>query len=156
MIRWMRASCFGRTIAVTLFLLLPWSASAQTTGEAQPHRLVIQVNTNDPELMTLALNNVVNLSAHYNETGEDYEMEIVTYGPGVHMLRADTSPVKERIKSVGQSIPNVSFTACGNTLDAMKKAEGKEIPLLPGVNRVQTGVARIVELQEQGWSYIRP
>lgn len=80
----------------------------------------------------------------------------MAYGPGLHMLRADTSPVKDRVKSVGESIPGLTFTACGNTIDTMKKAEGKEIPILPGVTVVQTGVVRLMELQEKGWTYIRP
>jgi len=134
-------------------VLLPAATIAQ---DIQPHRLAIQISTDDPALMTLALNNAVNIARHYSETGEEFEIEIVAYGPGVHMLRADTSPVKDRIKSVGQSIPETTFTACGNTLEIMRKQEGKEIALLPGVKVVQTGVARLIELQEQGWSYIRP
>jgi intracellular sulfur oxidation DsrE/DsrF family protein len=53
-------------------------------------------------------------------------------------------------------MPNVAFTACGNTMDTMKRAEGKDVPLLPKVKIVTAGVTRIMELQEEGWSYIRP
>jgi hypothetical protein len=72
------------------------------------------------------------------------------------MLRDDTSPVKARVKSIGESMPNVAFTVCGNTSDAMKKAEGKDIPLVSQAKVVPAGVVRLMELQEKGWSYVRP
>src|ERR1044072_3606517 len=57
------------------------------------HRLVLQVNTNDPAMMNLALNNATNVEQHYKDLGQKVEIEIVTFGPGLHMLRDDTSPV---------------------------------------------------------------
>jgi intracellular sulfur oxidation DsrE/DsrF family protein len=134
-------------------LLALVSGSAGAAEEAKkPHRLVVHVDENDEAKLNLALNNVVNVTQYYNEKGAEVEVEVVAYGPGLHMLRADTSRVKQRILSFGQSMPNVVFSACGNTMDAMKKAEGKEIDLLPKVRVVPAGVTRIMELQEQGWS----
>jgi hypothetical protein len=88
---------------VTLFLaalLLVPTTLATPSSAADPvhHRLAIQVNQNDPAVMNLALNNAVNVVQHYSAAGEEVEIEIVTYGPGLHMLREDTSPVKGRIK----------------------------------------------------------
>ncbi len=48
------------------------------------------------------------------------------------------------------------FSACENTRAGMSKREGKEVPLLNEAKRVPSGVVRLIELQEQGWSYIRP
>lgn len=134
-----------------------------TTGEqslhaadAKVHHVAIQVNVNDPAVMDLALNNVVNIAQDYSAKGEEVEIELVTYGPGLHMLRDDTSPVKARVKSIRESMPNVAFAACGNTRKRMQKAEGKEIPLVSQAKVVPSGVVRLMELQEQGWSYIRP
>jgi uncharacterized protein len=50
----------------------------------------------------------------------------------------------------------VTFAACNNTKHAMEKAEGKEVPLIPEATIVPSGVVRLVELQEQGWAYVRP
>lgn len=146
-----------RTLAAAgVGFTLPVASAAQAEEDKKPHGLAIQVSVNDPAVMTLALNNAVNVAHHYGEVGEEIEIEFVAYGPGLHMLRDDTSPLKDRIKSVSQSIPNVTFTACGITMDSMKKAEGREVILLPGVKITQTGVVRLMELQEKGWSYIRP
>ena len=132
------------------------ASAGASAAEPKAHRLAIQVSVNDPAAMTLALNNAVNVATHYGETGEELEIEFVAYGPGLHMVRDDTSPVKERIKSVAKSLPNLVFTACGNTMENMQKVEGKEIPLIAGVGVTKTGVVRLMELQEQGWSYLRP
>ena len=131
-------------------------AQSLRAADAKLHRVAIQVSVNDPAAMNLALNNAVNVAQDYSAKGEEVEIEIVAYGPGLHMLRDDTSPVKARVKSIGESMPNVAFAACGNTRTAMEKAEGKEVPLVSRANVVKAGVVRLMELQEQGWSYVRP
>jgi intracellular sulfur oxidation DsrE/DsrF family protein len=128
-----------------------------TSGNrTQQHRLAVQVNVNDPAVMNLVLNNVNNAAKHYGERGQKLEIEVVTFGPGLHMLRDDTSPVKARIKSMRETMPNLTFAACGNTLENMTKAEGKDIPIVPEAKVVKAGVVRLMELQERGWSYLRP
>jgi intracellular sulfur oxidation DsrE/DsrF family protein len=141
-------------LAAALILAVAPAAAQQKTP--REHRLIIQVNDNDAARMNLALNNAANVSQHYASKGEEVQIEIVAYGPGLHMLRDDTSPVKQRINSFEKSMPNVSFSVCGNTMDNMKKAEGKDIPLISKFRIVPAGVTRIMELQEEGWSYIRP
>ena len=151
-------SQLSRRLSVIAFLSMCLSAAALLghAQESKPHRLAIQVSTADPAVMALALSNVVNVSEEYARSGEEIEVEIVAYGPGLNMLREDTSPVKARVKSIAQSMPYVTFRACGNTQATMSKNEGKEIVLLPEAKVVKAGVVRLMELQEAGWSYIHP
>ena len=133
--------------------------SGSYAGEAgKPHRIAIQIDQNDPALMNLVLNNVANVVEHYHGRNEEVQIEVVAYGPGLNMLREDKSPVKERIKRIAEgSFPSkVSFSACGNTMQAMEKAEGLPVPIVTQASVVPAGVVRLSELQEQGWSYIRP
>ena len=132
---------------------LPAAKAAETAP--REHRVAIQVSDNRPELMNMALNNAANVSSAYAAKGEEVTIEIVAYGPGLHMLRTDTSPVKERIASFPKSMPNVAFSACGNTLHAMEAAEGKPVSLISQAKVVDAGVLRLMELQEMGWSYIK-
>jgi len=127
-----------------------------SVNRSQLHRLAIQVDVNDAALMNLALNNVSNTVQHYSEIGQKVEVELVAFGPGLHMLREDTSPVKARIKSMSETMPEVSFSACGNTRENMTKVEAKEIPLISQAKVTKSGVVRLMELQERGWSYLRP
>ena len=119
-----------------------------------PHHAVIQVTQNDPAVMNMALNNAENLTKYYRDKGEQIEIELVAYGPGLHMLRSDTSPVKGRLAVL--AMDNMTFSACGNTLNAQAKQEGKELTLVPEARIVPTGIGRIIELQEQHWTYVRP
>ena len=126
-------------------------------GDAKPHhRLVIQVDDNDPGKMNLALNNLANAYEYYQQKGEAVQVELVAYGPGLNIFREDNSPVKARLETLKMTYDNVVYSACGNTKRGMEKAEKKEIALVPEAQVVPAGVVRILELQERGWSYIRP
>lgn len=129
---------------------------AIAADNAKEHHIVIQVDQNDPKIMDLALKNAGNAIKYYKEQGEKIDIEIVAYGPGLNMLRADTSPMKDRIKQIAETTPNIKFSACANTKAAMEKSEGHPIPILPQATVVPSGVVRLSQLQEQGWSYIRP
>lgn len=150
-------------VCAALSLIAP-AALGQSREAATPapastpktHRLALQVNSNDPATMNLALNNASNVEQTYRELGEKVEIEIVAFGPGLHMLRDDTSPVKERIKAIASKSAAISFKACDNTRENMGKAEAKTIPLVPEAAPVKSGVVRLIELQEQGWTYVRP
>jgi intracellular sulfur oxidation DsrE/DsrF family protein len=154
------------SVAVASLLVSPPPALAQSKqsaslpaapgAEKKTHRLILQVNTNEPAVMNLALNNAANAEQHYKSIGEPVQIEIVTFGPGLNMLRDDTSPVKERIKLISETSPSISFAACGNTRANMSRVEKKEIPLISQATVVSSGVVRVMELQEQGWSYVRP
>ena len=120
------------------------------------NKVAIQVNQNDKAVMDLALNNAKNVIDYYKEKGETVAVEIVTYGPGLHMLRADTSPVKERIAPMSLENPNLAFIACGNTQANQAKAEGKPVTLISEATVMPSGVVRLMELQGLGYAYIRP
>jgi len=143
--------------AVAALLFIPPAATQiREVSAGKGHRLVLQVNTDEPAMMNLALNNAANVEQYYRDLGEKVEIEIVAFGPGLHMLRDDTSPVKARIKALADKSPSISFKACGNTQENMSKAENKKIALVAQASVVKSGVVRVMELQEQGWAYVRP
>jgi intracellular sulfur oxidation DsrE/DsrF family protein len=146
-----------RRLATAALLSIAFAASG-FAADTKPHRVAIQVNQNDPQVMNLALNNATNVLEYYRAKNEEVEIDIVTYGPGLHMLRADTSPVQDRLKRLKEmAFPGkVQFSACNNTKQGMEKAEGKAISVVSDATIVPSGVVRIMELQEQGWSYVRP
>lgn len=125
-------------------------------AESGVHRLALQISDNDPAKMNTVLNVAVNVTKHYNDLGEELEVEIVAFNAGLHMLREDTSPVLERINSFSASMPNVKFQACGNTIHGMTKKEGKAPPIIAAANVTPAGVVRLMELNEAGWTVIRP
>ena len=145
-----------RSLVLGAAAILASERIARADEKGRVHHIAIQVDENDEAKMTLALNNIANTVRYYSEKGEETEVELVAYGPGLHMLREDTSPVKARLKSIKESLTNVTFTACEVTLHGMEKAEGKSIPIVPQAGLTPSGVVRLTDLQEKGWSYIKP
>jgi uncharacterized protein len=163
----MNCAAMLHTVLASAFMLTAPCAMAQTAKQAAQsrfakaapearHKLAIQVDENDKAVMDLALNNARNVIDYYKAKGETVAVEIVTYGPGLHMLRADTSPVKERIAPMSLEHPNLSFIACANTQANQAKAEGKPVTLIGEAKVMPSGVVRLMELQRQGYAYIRP
>lgn len=138
-------------VAVAMLVAASTAAMSQTV-----HKVAIHVDENNPATMNLALNNVQNIIAEMKKRNEKVEVAVVTYGPGLHMFRDDTSPVKARIATMALENPNVTFAACGNTQANMSKAENKEIKLISESKVVPSGVVTLMELQKQGYAYIKP
>jgi hypothetical protein len=146
------------SLAIAAIAAALFAAPAPSSAADKPHRVAIQVDQNDADVMNLALNNAKNVLEHYRANNEDVEVEIIAYGPGLHMLRTDTSPVKDRIKQMSEanSASKIVFSACNNTKQGMEKREGHAITIIPQATIVPSGVVRIMQLQEQGWSYVKP
>jgi uncharacterized protein len=146
---------FFRCLAVLGWMAL---ASVSQAADGKPHHVAIQVDQNDPDVMNMVLNNATNVIEYYRAKNEEVNVDIVAYGPGLHMLRADTSPVQDRIKQLKEMVfpGKIQFSACNNTKQGMEKREGKAISILADASIVPSGVVHLMELQEKGWSYVRP
>lgn len=124
-------------------------------AEGVTHHIAFHVNQSDPHTMNMTLNNVQNLTNHYLAQGDTVVAEVVAYGPGLMMYMPD-SPVAPRISHMALEYENLSFAACGNTMRKMAQKRGAPVTLLDEAQEVPSGVVRLVELQEEGYSYIRP
>lgn len=157
----MRAFGFCLSLAALVAgvaLAAPAQAADKAADKGKEHRIVFQVDQNDPAVMNLVLNNVQNTLDFYHEKGEEVRVEVVAYGPGLNMLRQDKSPVIDRLKRMkdGSFPSSLQFSACHNTMMGMEKHEGHSIPIVAEATVVPSGVVRLNQLQEEGWSYIRP
>ena len=120
--------------------------------------LIVHVPQDDPK----SLKQAVNISSNIpKQLGIDnVTVEIVAQGPGLKLL-TENSPETDRIKSlISQSESTMgggtTFSACAATMKGIKKRTGKEPVLIEGVGVVHPGaIARVMELQEKGCSYIR-
>ena len=145
-------------LAVASVASLVWTTPGDAAETRKQHRVVMQIDQNDPAIMNLVLNNASNVIEYYRGRDEDVELDIVAYGPGLHMLRQDTSPVKDRIRRLAEDMfpAKVMFSACNNTKEGMEAREGRAIAIIPQATLVPSGVVQIMERQEQGWTYVRP
>lgn len=124
------------------------SPAALAAGKTSMSHIIIQVSDNDPMKWQLALNNAENVQ---EALGKDkVKVEIVAYGPGLNMLKAD-SKVAGGVNAAMDR--NVEVAACGVT---MKKMKVTKDDLIGGVTVVPGGVIEIMKRQSEGWSYVRP
>ncbi len=132
--------------------LAPLAAAA----EGVTHYLAVHVDESDRQTINMALNNVQNVQSYYAAQGDEVVVEVVAYGPGLEMFLEGQSPVADRIKAMSLEHDNVTFAASGNTLKKMSETAGKELAVLEEAVVVPSGVVRLIELQEQGYAYVRP
>jgi intracellular sulfur oxidation DsrE/DsrF family protein len=133
--------------AVGIFSVTVSHAQAQPAA-AQRAKVVIQVSDSDQGKWNLALNNAKNIQSDLGAANVD--IEIVTYGPGIDMLKLD-SPVGGRIGEA--STAGVKVIACENTMRGQKLTRAD---MLNGISYVPAGVVELMSRQQQGWAYIRP
>jgi intracellular sulfur oxidation DsrE/DsrF family protein len=117
---------------------------AATTG---PYKVVFQVSDADPKKWTLTLNNVKNLQEALG--ANNVSVEIVAYGPGIGMLKAD-SEIGNRVLEALQA--QVAVMACENT---MRGQHLTHADMLGKIGYVPSGVAELVKRQAEGYAYIR-
>jgi len=144
--RWLRAVVIALVAAVAATGGIG-SAFAQP-ATAAANKVVVQVSDADPIKWNLALNNARNLQADLG--AKNVDIEIVAYGPGIGMLKADTVVGNRIGEALGSG---VKIVACENTMRGQKLTKSD---MLEGIGYVNAGVVEIMQRQQQGWTYLRP
>jgi len=140
------------SMMVVSVLVMSFCATAiAEEKEKAKHNIVFQVSTDDAQTQEYVLNNAVNVQKMVGM--DNINIEVVAYGPGLGLL---TPKSKEAVRVKSLATQGIVFSACGNTMKKIEKKTGKPVVLTEGVRVVPGGVVRIMELQEEGWSYIRP
>jgi uncharacterized protein len=115
-----------------------------------PHRVVMHLNSGDEKAQRGALNNIRHL---YQEVGREHlHVELVVHGAGLALLTKKDSTLATELAQLKRAY-EVEFTACSNTMKAMDLTAQD---LVEQVDRTVPAMVRLMELQEQGWVYIKP
>jgi uncharacterized protein len=129
-------------------LLLSALAMPAVSAADDKAKLVIQVSENDPALWNLALNNAKNIQ---KDIGKDkVDLEIVAYGPGINMLKAESEVANRVDEAIGSG---VQVMACENTMRNQKLSKDD---MNAKVGYVPSGVVEIMQRQQHGYAYLRP
>lgn len=125
-----------------------FGGAAETSQD--PHRVVMHVNSGDEKVQRGALNNIRHL---YQELGREHvRVELVAHGAGLTLLTKKDSTLATELEQL-KTAYGVEFTACSNTMKAMNLTARD---LVEQVDRTVPAIVRLMELQEQGWAYIKP
>lgn len=114
------------------------------------HHIVLQTTDSDLQRQTLVLNVASNLLKAY---GDDADIEIVAFGPGITLLFANNEHAK-RIETLAQQ--GVRFSACMNALKNATQRLGYEPKLNPAAKKVPAGIVRVIDLVDAGYILVRP
>jgi intracellular sulfur oxidation DsrE/DsrF family protein len=114
------------------------------------HHLVLQLSDRDQAKQASVLSVAYNLLKAYGP--DKIAIEVVAFGPGIDLLRAQ-SPNRAKVDSLVSQ--GVQFDICMNTVDTLER-EGKHVDINPKAVKVQVGVARILALTEKGYTLVRP
>lgn len=137
----------ARFATVALGFALAFGPAAMAAETAKKHHVIFHVTDSDPVKWNQALNNAGNLQKALGK--ENVEIEIVANGPGLDMMKFESSVGNRMKDAIGAG---VSILACGAT---MKGANLTEKDLFPGVKVVPGGVVQIMNREEAGWTYIK-
>ena len=143
----------------SLVLLLLTFACLATPGyakDAHRHHLLIHVDSADKEVMVEALHNATNAIDTVRKQGGQVDVEIVANGFGTAMFVTDLSPVADEVRRIKTSYPALAMSACAISLVHIEASMKKPHTVLPQARTVPSGAVRIMELEEQGWPYLKP
>jgi intracellular sulfur oxidation DsrE/DsrF family protein len=126
---------------------LPLLAVAQGTA-SKATRVVVQVSDGDPARWNMVLNNVKNVQDALG--AGNVTVEIVAYGPGIGMLKAD-APTSARLSEAIKG--GVAVEACENTMRGFKLTRAE---MNPAIGYVPAGTVQIIKREQEGWAYLRP
>jgi intracellular sulfur oxidation DsrE/DsrF family protein len=114
------------------------------------HRVVMHLNSGEEKVQKGTLNNIKNL---YEAMGaERVNVELVAHGAGLSLFTKQDTKLAPELARLKTSY-GVLYTACSNTM----KAQGlTRADLIDQVDRTMPAMVRLMELQEQGWAYIKP
>ena len=119
-------------------------------------KAIYHISTADPEKIRGALDEMEILLGVYAKSGRTLHLEIIANAEGLNLLRADTSPVRERIYALQRNYENIKFLACGKTIEHLQLVRNMQnVPLLPGVSIVPSALDQVILRLQDGWSYIR-
>jgi uncharacterized protein len=145
---WVTVAAFVVVLAASHFL--PGESAAQQNPSDQQHRVVMHLNSGDEKVQRGALNNIRHL---YQEVGrERLQLELVVHGAGLSLFTKSTTALRQDLAQLKTEY-GVSYTACSNTMKAMKVVRED---LIPEVGDTVPAMVRLMERQEQGWAYIKP
>jgi uncharacterized protein len=147
---------FGSAMmAVLMAAAIPPIARAQEAPlQDKPfaeHRIVLQLSDNDPKKQALVISVAYNLLKFYDP--DKVAIEVVTFGPGIDLLRPEHDSRKLVESLVAQG---VRFDVCLNTVDTIEREAGKRPDIIPAATPVQVGVGQILFLTENGYTLVRP
>ena len=150
-------------LALLGLLILP---SLSNASFPEVVKAVYHVDFGNGKRMDATLRNIYNLVNYYTSNDIDYDVRVVANYDGVQFMITDVkgtrfeknkmpdklaTSIKERMQSLADGY-DVKFEQCSITLQRTNIDKSR---LKPFVTTTSSGQVRIVELQQEGYAYIK-
>jgi uncharacterized protein len=145
---------FGIVATAAMMTAIPSAGAQPAPLPDKPfaeHRIALQLSDNDPKKQGLVISIAYNLLKAYDP--DKIAIEVVTFGPGIDLLRPENSNRKLVESLVAQG---VRFDVCLNTVDTIERETGHRPDIITVATPVQVGVGQILTLTENGYTLVRP
>jgi len=117
-------------------------------------RAVVHLFSDEPARVEAALRIAEQLASTNAKSGLPLQVELLTNGPGVNLLRAGGSPYTARIASMSKTHQNLHMVACREAIERMGD-RGIFVDLLPAVEVANSAESRLAARLSQGWRYVQ-
>jgi len=135
-----------RVIIVSLSIIASFSVQAKDI-----QHILLHAASSGKSSHKVVIGNARAIQKSYGK--DNVIIEIVANGPGIAI--ANTKNIfNKKVSSLLDS--GIRLSVCNTSLNKLLQKNGGTIPLIEGVNHVDNGIVRIIELQKKGYMYIRP
>jgi len=164
------AASFILALSITLFLVInetstnPSVASGKiyndrnsllvAASEQANLNLVLHLKSSEPKKtndLFKILNSALQISHKYKS---NLHVEVILSSGGLKLLQKEYSTYSSTISKIGRENPNVTFIACGITLQQLQKNSNKKLHLIKEAMLVSSGQIWAKKRQNKGWSYL--
>ena len=125
-----------------------------TNVRPQAHDVLLHLDSGDPRKMAAALDYAQQILDQARRQGVHARIEIVANSYGLDLLRADKSPLLNRIEALSRQHANLTFVACGQSVARFER-EGQTVRLIPQARVASSAVSEIARRLQEGWTYIQ-
>ena len=118
-------------------------------------RVIFHVSTSTRFNADELLDDIESLLKQSIQENKRIRIEVVAHAAGLDLLRERLSTEKKRISNMSRQYPELTFVACLNTVERLKREKGIDVKLISDAVTTLSGVAHVVKRQQQGWVYIQ-
>jgi len=130
------------------------AAKHSASNDATDVKLMFQVSTDNPYRLTNFLDETERLLQSGQQLHRKLQIEIVTNGAGLSLVKHQNSPQAQRIQQLQQQYDNLIISACGLALQRLKTNTGETLELLPNTRVVPSALHQVIKRQQEGWIYV--
>lgn len=129
-------------------------SSLDAVRQVSAQRVLVHIAASDAGHVGPTLDGIEALIVEARAAGRPVAVEVIANIAGIDLLRADVSPYPARIAALQAAYPELSFIACGQTLERLRE-RGATVQLLPGVLQASSALDQVVRRLHEGWIYVK-